>query len=106
MRQSTNIGFIQLHEGASAQAVRQYHGAITDANQATDGMTDRLHHASHFTITTFRNGDAVPTVGAFATAVFDGAKLSHAVFEHDAIEQFLLFFVAQSAQHAHCIFTL
>jgi hypothetical protein len=80
MREGSNIGFIEFHERASSQAMRQNHGAIAYADQSTDGMTDSLHHAANFSVTTLGDGDTVPTVGALTATIFNGAKLGHAIF--------------------------
>ena len=69
-------------------------------------MAHRLHHAAHFAVAAFGNGHAVPAIGPFAAAIFDRAKLRRAVVQVDAIEQFLLFFLAQSPQHPHRVLAL
>ena len=69
-------------------------------------MADRFEHAAHFAVATFRNGHAVPAIGALAAAGFDGAELGDAVVKLHAFEQALLFFGIQGAEHAHGVFTL
>ncbi|MDT4822278.1 hypothetical protein FQZ97_554750 [compost metagenome] len=69
-------------------------------------MAHRLEQAAHLAIAAFGNGHAVPAVGAFATTVFDGAELRHAVVQAHALEQLLLFFAGERAQHAHRVLAL
>jgi hypothetical protein len=93
-----NIGLIQLHPGPALEAARQQHGAVANANQAAHGVTHSLEHAAHFAVAAFRNGDAVPTVGAFTTALFDRAKLGRPVFELNARDELFFLVFAELAQ--------
>ena len=104
--QSLDIGLVQLHPGAALEAARQHHGAIANADQAADRMTHGLEHAAHFAVAAFGDGHAVPAVRAFAATIFHSAEAGFAVFELHAVEQALLFFLAQGAQHAGRVFTL
>ena len=69
-------------------------------------MAYGFDHAAHLAVAALGDGDAVPAVGAFATAVFDGRELRHAVVQLHAFEQTLFFFFGQAAQHPHGVFTL
>ncbi len=51
--QSHDVTFIKLDEGTAFESARQYHGTITYANQATDGMPYRLEHAPHLPVAPF-----------------------------------------------------
>ena len=84
----------------------QHHCTVADADQSADRVAHRFHHAPHFAVTAFGDGDAVPAVGAFATAVFNRAELRRAVVEHHAVEQFLLFILAQGTQDTDRVFAL
>ena len=106
MGQGSNILIIELNKSAPFQTTRQHHGAVANADQAADGVTDRFKHAAHFAVATFRNRHAVPAISAFAAAGFNGAELSHAIIELHTFEQALFFFGIQGAQNAHGVFTL
>ena len=84
----------------------QHHRAVADADQTTDRMPHSFHHASHLTVAPLRDGHAVPAVGAFAAAILDRAELGRAVLEHHAVQEFLLFILAQSTQDTHGILAL
>ena len=69
-------------------------------------MTYRLKHTSYFTVSALRNGHPVPAIRAFATALFNRAKLGHAVVELDTIGQSLLFLPAQGSQNSNGVLPL
>ena len=69
-------------------------------------MAHRLQHATNLAIAPFRDGDAIPAIGAFTTSILDRTKRSHAVVQPNAVQQVLFFFVAQGSQDAHGIFPL
>ena len=85
----------------TAQAVRQDHGTVADADQAADRVADGLEHAAHLAVAAFGNRHLVPAVRAFAATGFDGAELRHAVVQRHAFEQALFLFIVQRAEHAH-----
>jgi hypothetical protein len=95
VHQGANIGFAQFHPSATLQPARQHHGAVADTNQATNCMANGFEHASDFAVSSFRNGYTVPTVCTLAAAVFNRAKLRHAIVQLHTIEQFLLFFFVE-----------
>jgi hypothetical protein len=59
-------------------------------------VSHRLDHAPHLTIATLTDGDAIPAIGAFATALFNGAKLGHPIFKLHAVKKLLTLLEAQS----------
>lgn len=69
-------------------------------------MTHGFEHAAHLAIAPFGNGDPVPAIGTFASTVFNGTKRRHAIVQAHAIEQLLLFLIAQGAKHTHRVFAL
>ena len=69
-------------------------------------MAYSLQHSAHLTVPAFRNRDAVPAIGTFPTALFDAAKLGTAIVQRHAIQQPLLFFFGQCAQHPHRVLAL
>ena len=69
-------------------------------------MTHRFQHATHFTVAAFGDGDPVPAIGPFATAVFDGAERCHAVVQAHTVKQLLFFLITQSTQHPNGVLTL
>jgi hypothetical protein len=56
-------------------------------------MPHRLKHPANLTISTLRNGHAIPTIGTFATAIFNRTKVGHTVVKFDASQQHLFFFL-------------
>jgi hypothetical protein len=97
MHQRVDVRVIKLHAGAAFEATRQDHRAITNSNQTTDSMTHSLKHASHLTVTPFRDSDTVPTIGTFTTALLDRTELCWTVIKLDSLKQALLFFLVQGA---------
>jgi hypothetical protein len=72
---------------SAMQAARQFERAVAHAHQAADRQPDRLEHAAHLAVSPFGNGDAVPVVRPFATAIGQGVELRGTVFEFDATGQ-------------------
>ena len=106
MHHGANVHVVKLHPGTAFEPTRQDHGPVADANQPTDSMAHRLEHATHFTVSAFRNRDPIPAICTFATAVFNRPELRETIVKFDAIQQFLFFFPAEVAQHPHGVFAL
>ena len=106
LHQGANVALAQLHKCTALQAAWQHHCAVANTNQAAHGVADGLEHAAHFAVTAFRNSDAVPTVGTFATALFDRAKLGWTVVELNAGDELLFLIFAELAQRTHRVFAL
>ena len=104
--QGANITIIKLDKRTTLETTRQQHGAIANANQAADGVTNSLEHAAYLPVTTFRNRHAIPAVSTFATARINGSKLRYAVFQRHAFQKPFFFFVRQCAKHANRILPL
>ncbi len=104
--QCHDVPLIKLNKGTALETARQYHGAITYADQATDCMPYCLEHPPHLTVAPFRNGDLVPTVCAFTTARLNGREKGISVIQKDTIQKALFFVSAQRAQYPHGVFTL
>jgi hypothetical protein len=62
MRQSSNVGVIQFHESTSSKPMGQYHGAISNSNETTHGVTHCFHHSTNLTVSSFGNGHTVPAI--------------------------------------------
>ena len=101
-----DIALVEFNKSTALQSARKQHGAIANPDQAADGVANGLEHAPNLAVAPFRNRDPIPAISAFAATGFDGGELRNPVIKVDAFEQTLLFFVAQRAQHAHCIFPL
>jgi hypothetical protein len=82
-REQTNVTGVKFHPGATLQAARQHHGSIANSNQTTHRMTNRLKHTPHLPVSPFRNGDAVPAIGAFAAAFIDRTEMGRAIADVD-----------------------
>jgi hypothetical protein len=84
--QSSDIPFFKLHPRATLETAWEHHGAITNSDQTANRMTNCLKHAADLTISTFRNGDAVPAIGTFAPSGFNRTKVRHAIVKLDTIQ--------------------
>ena len=104
--QSANVTLAEFYKRAALQTAWQHHGSVTDTNQATHGVAHGLEHAAHFAVAAFRNGDAVPAVRTFATALFDRAELGRTVVELNAGDELFFLVFAELAQRAHRVFAL
>ena len=97
---------IQLFPATTAQVFRQTDITKTGTNQTADRHTHGFKHATHFTVTTFMNCDAIPTVAALTAQKLDQTELGHTVFQLHAITHGLHLLFAQLAQNTYCVFTL
>ena len=88
--QRLDVALVELHPGAALEAARQHHGAVADADEAADGVADRLEQAAHLAVAAFVNGHAVPDVRALAAAFVDRAELRPPVLQLHAFQQLLL----------------
>jgi hypothetical protein len=69
-------------------------------------VTDSLEHSSNFAVSPFCNGHFVPAVCAITPPIFNGTELGQSIVQFYTCGEFGFFFIAQSAQHAHGVFTL
>ena len=69
-------------------------------------MAHGFHHAAHLAVAPLRDRHTVPTIGAFAAALFDRAKLGQPILQLNPGQKPLFFFSAQSPQDAHRVFAL
>ena len=106
LRQGTDIRLIQLHPLAPFEPARQNHGAVADPDEATDRVAHGFNHAANLPVAPLGNGDAVPAIGALATAIFNRAELRHAIVQQHAGQQCFLFIGTQGPKNAHGIFPL
>jgi hypothetical protein len=86
LNQGFNIPFFKLHPRPTLETAWEHHGAVTNSDQTANRMTNCLKHAADLTVSTFRNGDAVPAIGAFAPAGFNRTKVGHAIVKLDTIQ--------------------
>ena len=104
--QGTDVSFVQFHPCAAFEPLWQNHGPITNANKSADSVSKGLQHAPDFAISPLRNGHPVPAIGPLSASILDGAKAGQPVIQHDPIEQFLLFHIAQCPQHPNSVLSL
>ena len=102
----THLGLVQVHEQATAQATRQHHAAVTDADQPADTQADFVKQLAHLTVAAFGDDHPVPAVDPLAATVFDGLETGALAVDLDTIDEAGAGVVFQRAQHPHRVFTL
>jgi hypothetical protein len=58
-------------------------------------MTNCFEHAANLPVAPLGNGNPVPAIGAFSTALFNRTELCNAIVQSDTIQQHLLLILAQ-----------
>ncbi|MNN46761.1 hypothetical protein D3C81_1611570 [compost metagenome] len=88
------------------EVFRQGQQTVAGTDQARYGQADRFKHTTHFAVTTFTDGHAVPFVDAFTTAIGDFGELRQAVFQLYAGQQFLAHALFQLTQRTDRVFAI
>ena len=102
----THLGLIQINKTAPAQATRQHHTAVADADQPADAQAHLVKQLAHLAVAAFGDDHAVPAVHALATAVFNRFETGALAVDLHAVQQAVARLGLQRAQHPHRVFTL
>ena len=102
--QRPNIALFELDKSSPLKAAWQQHGTVADAYQSTNCMADRLKHAPHFPVSTFRYRYAVPAISTFASTGLNRSKMRNAIIQAYTFKQAFFLFQSQRTQYTHSVF--
>ena len=71
---TVDLSNIEFHQLATRQTRWQFNLAKARADQSRNRQPLRLEHFAHFAVTPFLDGDVVPLINAFATALVDAIE--------------------------------
>jgi hypothetical protein len=106
VQQVPNFRIAHLDGLPALDARRQFHRAVTGAQQPTHHYVERFEQAPHFTVASFGQREFVPMILPFAATVFERRHLREAILQFNALAQLQLLLGRERSHDTHRILAL